>query len=641
MKLGISILSLLLFSFLGGHVYAGETIESFHSDIKVMEDGSMLVKETIVVNAEGKNIKQGIYRDFPTRYKDRMGNAYKVGFEIVSVKHDYADESYHTAKRSNGVRIYIGKKGRNISRGKHRYELTYLTTRQLGFFDEYDELYWNVTGNDWAFTILKASASITLPDGIDPDDLQLKAFTGPTGSTAQDYESTIRNSKPYFETTRYLYSGEGLTIVVGFPKGFVYEPTFTEKAGYLLEDNEAIVVMAIGMLILLGYYWFTWVQVGKDPEQGVIIPHYEPPADYSPAAVRYIREMGYDQTCFTVALVNLAVKGHLTISDEGKDYVISRSDIQKEQPTRDENRLLKNLFSGASTLTLERTNHRRISKALTAHEEALDADYEKKYFNLNSLYFAVGLFASALVILAGFLTQITSGVGEKATFLTIWLSMWSVGVCVLIANAWRAWKRVKGVVTLLHAFATTAFAVPFVFFEIMAAGMLVEESSLTFPLMIVIIILINWIFYELLKAPTRAGRKLLDKIDGFRKYIEIAEKHELAYKNAGGKTPELFERILPYAIALEIDDIWGKQFEDVLSKAAYKDDAQYSPGWYRGSNWNASNIGGFTRSVGSSLGSAIASSSTAPGSSSGGGFSGGGGGGSSGGGGGGGGGGGW
>ncbi len=639
MNLRISILSLLLSSLISGHVYAAEYIESFHSDIKVMEDGSMLVKETIVVNAEGRNIKRGIYRDFPTRYKDRMGNAYKVGFEIINVRHDYADESYHTKKRSNGVRIYIGKKGRNIRRGKHRYELTYLTTRQLGFFDEYDELYWNVTGNDWAFTIVRASASVTLPAGINSGDIRLKAFTGPGGSTAQDYKASIKDGKPYFETTGSLNIREGLTIVVGFPKGHVLEPTFMEKVGFVLKDNEAVLVMVIGMLILLGYYWFTWVQVGKDPEQGVIIPHYEPPTDYSPAAIRYIKEMGYDQTCFTVALVNLAVKGYLTISDEDKDYVITQCDEAREDPTRDEKILLNKMFSGSGSLTLERANHRRISKLLTAHEDALDTDYEKNYFKLNSGFFVIGLVTSALIILAGFFSQITSGVGEKATFLTIWLSIWSVGVCVLIANAWRAWKRVKGIVTLLHAIVTTAFAAPFIFFEIMAAGMLVQESSLTFPLMIIVIILINWVFYELLKAPTLAGRKLLDKIDGFRKYIEIAEKHELAYKNAGGKTPELFERILPYAIALEIDDIWGKQFEEVLSKAA-QEDAQYSPGWYRGRNWNAANIGGFTRSVGSSLGSAIASSSTAPGSSSGGGFSGGGGG-SSGGGGGGGGGGGW
>ena len=139
----------------------------------------------------------------------------------------------------------------------------------------------------------------------------------------------------------------------------------------------------------------------------------------------------------------------------------------------------------------------------------------------------------------------------------------------------------------------------------------------------------------MLKAPTLAGRKLLDNVDGFRHYVDIAEKHELNYKNPEGRTPELFERFLPYALALGIEQKWAEQFDDVIA-AANQGGETYQPSWYHGSNWNAHNIGSFTSAVGGSLSSAIASSSTAPGSSSG--FSGGG---SSGGGGGGGGGGGW
>jgi len=153
---------------------------------------------------------------------------------------------------------------------------------------------------------------------------------------------------------------------------------------------------------------------------------------------------------------------------------------------------------------------------------------------------------------------------------------------------------------------------------------------------LLIAVIINCLFYELLKAPTLAGRKLLDKIEGFRQYIDIAERHELDFKYPKGRSPELFEEYLPYALALDIEQQWGESFADVLARTQISGGREYSPTWYHGTHWNNSNIGGFTSSLGSSFAGALASSSAAPGSS-----SGGGGGGSSGGGGGGGGGGGW
>jgi len=165
--------------------------------------------------------------------------------------------------------------------------------------------------------------------------------------------------------------------------------------------------------------------------------------------------------------------------------------------------------------------------------------------------------------------------------------------------------------------------------------MFVQLTSFSMGFVLLIAAIINWLFYELLKAPTLAGRKLLDKIEGFKQYIDIAERHELDFKHPKGKSPELFEEYLPYALALGVEQQWGESFADVLAQAQASSGG-YSPTWYHGTHWNNANIGNFTGSLGSSFTSAIASSSTAPGSS-----SGSGGGGSSGGGGGGGGGGGW
>jgi len=149
----------------------------------------------------------------------------------------------------------------------------------------------------------------------------------------------------------------------------------------------------------------------------------------------------------------------------------------------------------------------------------------------------------------------------------------------------------------------------------------------------------NLVFFHLLRAPTMDGRRLLDQIEGFRMYLSTVEEERLKVLHPPEKTPELFERYLPYALALDCENEWNAKFAAVLAAAAVA--GATAPSWYSGSNWDAGRTGSFTDSLGSSLSSSVASASTAPGSSSGSSFGGGGGGGSSGGGGGGGGGGGW
>lgn len=145
---------LLLLLFVAGTAIGDERILSFDSDIVVHPDASMTIIETIRVRAADKRIKRGIYRDFPTDYKDRLGNRYRVDFQILSVRKDGQPEPFHTKRRKNGIRTYIGAENVLLRPGEYTYSLTYRTTRQLGFFDNHDELYWNVTGNDWAFPLI-------------------------------------------------------------------------------------------------------------------------------------------------------------------------------------------------------------------------------------------------------------------------------------------------------------------------------------------------------------------------------------------------------------------------------------------------------------------------------------------------------
>ncbi len=635
MKHPIRILYTLLLILFSGTLFADERILNYHSDITVFENAEMQVTENITVRAEGNNIKRGIFRDFPTIYQDNYGNRYQVDFGIKQILRDGNPEPYHTESRSNGVRIYIGHKDTFLRPGKYTYSITYTTYRQLGYFKEHDELYWNVTGNDWDFPIDKASAAVKLPDGIPHNRITAEGYTGEFGGKAQNYAAQINDdARVYLETTQTLAPRQGITIVVGWPKGYVHEPTAREKMEYTLRDNRHLFTALTGLLILLAYYAVMWSKVGKDPEKGVIFPHYEPPRGYSPASMRFIENMGYDNTCFAAALINLAVKGYLTITeDDKKNYTLTKTGNTDVEMSPGESALTRILFTTKNSITLEQSNHKKIGKAVEAHKQSLKNNYEKLYFVSNSAYFLSGIVITIIVIMAAFLSKRTA-TDPAALFLVVWLTGWTFGVIVLLKQVYSAWRTVsQNVLNIFPAIFITLFSIPFIGAEIFVTYELAELASYSMVLIILLAVVINWLFYELLKAPTLAGRDLLDKVEGFRNYIELAEKHELDYRHPKGRCPELFETYLPYALGLEQQ--WARQFADVLA-AAKTGDTAYSPSWYHRSRWNSANVGNFTSSLGSSFTNAISSSSTAPGSSSGGGD-----GGSSGGGGGGGGGGGW
>lgn len=109
-------------------------------------------------------------------------------------------------------------------------------------------------------------------------------------------------------------------------------------------------------------------------------------------------------------------------------------------------------------------------------------------------------------------------------------------------------------------------------------------------------------------------------------FLSVTEKERLRLLNPPEKTPELFEKYLPYAVALDVEKAWAEQFVGVLA-SLQEGGTRYTPGWYHGTNWSSSDFGNLTSSLGSSLSTTISLASTPPGSSSGFGEGGGGGGG--------------
>jgi uncharacterized membrane protein YgcG len=603
-----------------------ERILNFKSVIAVHPDASMTVTEDITVKAAGREIKRGIIRDFPTTYRDRLGNTVTVGFEVEGVWRDGRPEPYHTQRVANGVKIYLGQKDVFLRPGVYTYTIRYRADRELGFFKDFDELYWNVTGNGWTFPIDHAEAVIELPPGA--RILRYAAYTGYQGDRGHDFTAQPGDRDIVFQTTRGLAPREGLTVAVAWPKGVVHEPTRQEKMGFLLRDNLTVAVGLIWLAVLTAFYLWAWYHVGRDPAKGTIIPLYTPPSGFSPAGVRFVSRMGYDDKAFAAAVVDLAVKGAVLIQEDGGDYTLVRRDAASGTLSRGEQLITAQLFSDSGSIKLENDNHTRIKAAIDALKKNLKTEFEKIYFVTNSGYLGPGI-GITLLGAAGVIFMARDRMA--AGFGALWLTIWTAACYALAVTVYKKWQAVRGggLGKLGGAMFTTLFALPFFVGEIFGAVMVSSAVSIPAAATLAAMGFLNALFYHLLKAPTLSGRKIMDQIEGFKLYLSVAEADRLNLLNPPEKTPALFEKYLPYALALDVENAWSEQFAEVLAQAG-TETQPYAPVWYSGSSWDRFNTSRFSDSLGGAFAGAIASAASPPGSSSGsggGGFSGGGGGG--------------
>jgi uncharacterized membrane protein YgcG len=565
-----------------GHLFAEESILNYNSLIEVQRNSELIITEKITVRAEGNKIRRGIYRDFPTDYTDKFGHRYAVGFKILDIERDRWTEKYHTERRPNGIRIYIGSANVMLPPGEYTYTIKFKTNRQLGFFQDHDELYFNAIGTGWDFPVGNAVIAVSLPEDISPSSLRLDGFTGPQGATRKDF-SVHKDPNLNFITyrlTKPLYPYEGLTVLVGFEKGKIIEPSLLQKWKYFFSDNKSVLIGLLGFISALIYYLVTWNFVGRDPRKGAIFPQWEIPPDLNAADIRFLYKLGYDKKTFTSMLVGMAIKGLVEIeySESGK-YTLVRKEAAKAEPLEEE--LMQILFQSGDKLVVKQDNYSEIKTAIDTLEERLKEKHLKKTFYSNVEF----VLPAIIIMLITFYLEWSSSGYEGG-------SLFSAGI----------------------------FMVGFGFMAL------------------------HLYFRYLLKAPTLQGRKTLDKIEGLKMYLTIAEKDSLVKMKNLDEQPALYEKFLPFALALGVENEWSKKFASAFNMLS-EQGRPYQPYWYSSRSMNRSfDLGTFSSGFSDTFTSSIASSSVPPGSKSGfssgggGGFSGGG---SSGGGGGGGGGGGW
>jgi len=618
-----------------------EQILDFHSDITLQQDSTLVVRETIAVFATNIQIRHGIYREFPTSYTDAFNNKYVVGFQMLGATCDSAPEQFRVEDYSNGKRIYLGDPGTLLPRGRHVYTLTYTTNRQLGFFKDHDELFWNVTGLGWGFPVQHASATVHLPAAIPADQVNLSGYTGRQGSRETNLTTATEDSAFQFTATRSFPPREGLTILLTWPKGYLAEPTFAEKLAFFYNDNRDVLFLTAGFLGILLYYLIAWNAVGRDPARGVIMALYEPPQNLSPAGMRYLLRMGFDNKTFAAAILDMAVRGFLTIKQQAGSYTLYLTGKDNRALSDDEKQVANLLFSGRNQIWLHNENHQAIKDAIRTLKDSLAAAEQKTYFVTNSRYLIPPIVLSAAIAGAFLLAEGGAKIFAGA-FLCVWLSVWTLAVSAMVRTAFNTWRTalqpeesLPGQAGIGKAIFLTAFTFPFCFFEVMAFFFLMKLTSLALVVFVLASAALDLLFLHLMKAPTFAGRRLMDQVEGFKMFLGEVDGDRLNRAAPPEQTPAVFEKFLPYALALDVEQAWANKFSAVLAGARTDPGAaqhSYTPSFYSGGFSNGFGASSFASAFSGSLTSAISSSATAPGSGSGGGGGGSGGGGGGGGG---------
>ena len=491
-------------------------VEKFDSQVTVLSDGSIDVTESITFRFLGSY--RGVFREIPVEYNTPQGMNYSLFLRVLSITEDGSPLKYESSRDRHyrKLKIYVP----NAQDTTKTIVIEYTVADALRFFEDHDELYWNVTGDESDVAMAEASANITLPVGA--AGIRTNVFTGAYHSTGKQAEARIVGNGVEVHTTAPLAYHEGLTIAVAFDKGLVHPPTAFDRLAWFLRSNWPLFfpILTFGLM-----FWLWWTK-GRDPRLRPIAAQYNPPEGLSPSEVGTLIDNSVDMRDITAAIVDLAVRGYLSIEEKDKssmmglvhdkDYVfhLKKPSAEWNDLKPHERELMTGIFSGGASagqaIPLSSLHNQFYRNVPRIKNYVLDALVEHGYYRRRPDSVRTAYIAGGIVV----------------GFLSVW---GGVPVATMLGMA------------------------PFPF---VIAGLLTAA----------IICIFGWF----MPARTISGAQTLEGVLGFEDFLAHVESDRF---NRMVKTPEMFEKFLPYAMALGVEKNWSKAFQNIYTQP---------PSWYQG-----------------------------------------------------------
>jgi len=516
--------SLLLILFISVAAFATLRIRSFDAQISLDDQGILHVTEKLDVDFFSPH--HGIERWIPVSYRRPTGENMSVPLRVISVTQDGRPAEYITRRSGRNQYIRIGDPEVKLL-ADHTYTITYTVERAILFRDDYVQLYWNVTGNEWTIPINSASATITLPESVNPSDVATTSYVGYYGSKTRGNEATIDEQGRFVYTTGLLVPGEGLSIDMSIPRdqAGIAAPTTWQRILWFLGANK---YAALPLLTLI-FMFLLWLKVGKDPRKATIAPRFEPPKGMHPGEAGVLIDDRADLRDISAMVIGLAVKGYLKIREIGAEQAGIADKI-------------KGLFGHSGPLDYEFVKEKDADADLSSAETILlNAIFDSAHPDKRLLSSMENEFYKTLPKLK---STLYGGLIEKGYYPN---------------NPERTRK---------------SYASAGMFGIVLGIAIGIWTSSLYLGLAIVVSGLIVLAFSPIMPRKTKKGVLVLQDLLGLSEYIHRAEVKQMEFHDAPEKNPQLFEKLLPYAMAFNLTSIWTKQFEGMMSEA---------PDWYVGS----------------------------------------------------------
>jgi uncharacterized membrane protein len=539
-------------------------IADYRDAITIGQNGEAVIVERIDLVFIGQF--QGIHRTVPTEYPGRFSSSYKLFLKVTSVQdgegHTLKYEKKNIRSRDGDaldLKIYIpGAVDTN-----RVVQITYSCSNAVRWFDDYDEFYWNITGNDWPVPIDHAEATVTFPQAI--PGLRAQAFTGIYGSHDTDARAEIKGPTAFFETNNPLPMRGGITLDVYIPRDGLTRPSSFTFALWWLRSNAVVLMPLFALCVMFPLWW----KKGRDPHAGLsVAPMYEPPPDLTPAEVGTLIDDSVDPRDITSTVIDLAVRGYLKIEEvnerqllfKHKDYIFT---LQKPGPWEGlhshEKVLLNNMFGEGDTTRLSSLKN-RFYTAIPKIKQDIKAILKGK-----GMYTVDPDAAAGLTVL---------------------------GALVIVA--------------------------PFI-----ALHLLEVINILAAPAMLVAAVIVSvaivFLFGRVMTAKSMDGVKTRVQILGFQEFMNRVDKDRLQRM-----PPDTFEKFLPFAMALGVEHHWAQAFEGLIQNPPSWYVGPSYPGYGWNPLLFSNSMSSMSTDMHQVFVSAPRSSSTGSGFSSGGGFSGGG-----------------
>ena len=478
-------------------------VTDFHDTITIDRDGSAVVTERITLRFDGE--WHGIRRTIPIEYPGPNGTNYELFLKVMSVTDGNGGTLKYDSSTSNGARdlkIYVP----DAVDTTRTVEITYRVRNGTRFFKDYDEFYWNVTGNDWPVPIDHAAATVRFPDSA-AGSLRAQAFTGVYGSTQRDATSTVDGAVTEFETSTPLPMRGGLTIDVYIPKDILQEPGALTKFFWFLGGNPVVFLPLVTLAGMFALWWYR----GRDPDPGIsVAPMYEPPAGISPAEAGTLLDDSIHPRDITSTMVDLAVRGYIKIEETAekvlvfthKDYIFHLLKPREQwggELAPHERVMLENVFADSSETRLSSLKNRFYTAVPVIRQDIMAALKRKGIYLLDpesANGYSIG--AAVLILVPFAILQFTGW----ANFLN---SVGLVIVCVLLSAA------------------------------------------------------IWWLFARVMTAKTMQGARTRVAVLGFQEFMNRVDAERLKIM-----PPTTFEKFLPYAMALGVEHHWAQAFAGIV-----------------------------------------------------------------------------